>query len=383
MATDWFVKPGSWQDRLAGLIASVRPAMGNRLRSRRADALNDARILMKPSLVLRHRRAKHGSAFDGYAAASRRVTQWLLNADLDDANTLYGYVRNLDPALCVALQQRGWATLADQIIAPAIIERRELAAQQQRFAGWQQEESLDDLDRYATWEQATWDGLHHITCMSDYVRDGLIEVGVDASRISVLPYAMDVSRMTPAVHEAKAGPLTVVFVGAVSLRKGVPYVFDVARRLSSRAVRFVLLGPVLLSDKALAEKPANVALLGRQPRDEVLRHLRQSDVFLFPSTCEGSAGAVVEAMACGLPVVISPNSGSFARDGVEGYIAAYDDVDALADRVATLLDDVTLRQQMGAAARARVEHFSIASYAEAIGRVVRDTFASVNDTRRG
>lgn len=376
MATDWFHKPGSREASIANAAAILRPALAKQLRSRSAPALNDVRVLTRPSLLLRQRLARPSSAFAGFSAASKRVTRWLLRANLGDANTLYGYVRNLDPALCAALQQRGWCTLAEQIIAPAVIERRELARAQQRFAGWQQAESLDDLDRYAAWEQDTWNALHHITCMSDYVRDGLIEVGVDASRISVLPYAMDVSHITPAVHQEKTGPLTVAFVGAVSLRKGVPYVFDVARRLQSRAVRFVLMGPVLLSDKALKEKPANVELLGKLSHDEVLRWLCASDVFLFPSTCEGSAGAVVEAMGCGLPVVVSPNSGSFARDSVEGFVAAYDDIDTLAARVTDLLDDAALRQRMGAAARARVEHFSIASYSESIASVVREAFTS-------
>jgi len=82
---------------------------------------------------------------------------------------------------------------------------------------------------------------------------------------------------------------------------------------------------------------------------------QQADIFVFPSLEEGSALVTYEAMACGLPVVTTPNAGSLVRDGVEGFIVPIRDPDALAERIEQLRADARLRQEMGRAARARAE----------------------------
>ncbi len=65
-----------------------------------------------------------------------------------------------------------------------------------------------------------------------------------------------------------------------------------------------------------------------------------------------------EALACGLPIITTPNAGSVARDGVEGFIVSIRDGHALCARLQRLRDDVALREQLGRAARARAEEFS-------------------------
>ncbi len=84
---------------------------------------------------------------------------------------------------------------------------------------------------------------------------------------------------------------------------------------------------------------------------------QQSDIFVFPSIEEGSALVTYEALACGLPVVTTPNAGSVVRDGVEGFIVPIRDPDALAERMERLRTDVRLRREMGKAARRRAEEF--------------------------
>jgi len=65
-----------------------------------------------------------------------------------------------------------------------------------------------------------------------------------------------------------------------------------------------------------------------------------------------------EAMACGLPVVTTPNAGSVVRDGVEGFIVSIRDPDALAERIDQLRSDADLRREMGYAARTRATQFT-------------------------
>jgi len=75
----------------------------------------------------------------------------------------------------------------------------------------------------------------------------------------------------------------------------------------------------------------------------------------------------MEAMATGLPVITSPNSGTVARHGTEGFITPYDRVEEMAGYVERLSTDVNLRREMGLAARRRVETFTIDWFGKELG----------------
>jgi glycosyltransferase involved in cell wall biosynthesis len=221
-------------------------------------------------------------------------------------------------------------------------------------------------------EQRSWPQLDHITCASAYVQRGLIQQGVDAAKISINPYPIDASVRIAPDRRGRTGPVTVGFVGRVSLLKGAPYFFEVARRLSGSNVKFVMVGPVGLEESVAREKKGNVELVGRVPRSEVAAWLEKFDILLFPSVSEGSSGAVMEAMCSGLPVVVSTNSGSVARDGLEGFSAAYDDVEALAGYVQRLVVDQKLREEMGRASRQRCEAFDLQAYGHAMAATLSE-----------
>ena len=79
---------------------------------------------------------------------------------------------------------------------------------------------------------------------------------------------------------------------------------------------------------------------------------RNADVLVLPSLVEGSALVVLEAMASGLPVIVTPNVGADAvRDGVEGFVVPIRSPEAVACRLEELASDDSLRVAMGKAAR--------------------------------
>ena len=68
------------------------------------------------------------------------------------------------------------------------------------------------------------------------------------------------------------------------------------------------------------------------PHIEMPRLFRQADIFVFPSLHEGSALCTYEALACGLPVITTANSGSVVRHGIDGFIVPIRDVEALTEK---------------------------------------------------
>ncbi len=82
--------------------------------------------------------------------------------------------------------------------------------------------------------------------------------------------------------------------------------------------------------------------------NEKLDYFRQAEIFIYPSFHEGIPIAVIEAMACGLPVVATRAGGlpDLVQEGVNGFLVPAGQAEALADQVAILIRDVPLRQQM-------------------------------------
>jgi glycosyltransferase involved in cell wall biosynthesis len=89
-------------------------------------------------------------------------------------------------------------------------------------------------------------------------------------------------------------------------------------------------------------------------------------VLAFPSLHEGSALVTYEALACGLPVITTPNAGSVVRDGREGLLVPIRDVGALARALQRLRDDASLCEAMRHAARARAEAHTWAASGDAL-----------------
>ena len=176
-----------------------------------------------------------------------------------------------------------------------------------------------------------------------------------------MPYGVDrrYSRHEPRTRGA--GPLRVLTVGEVSLRKGAPYILEAARRLG-RDAEFRLVGPVGLSAEAAAGFNAVAPLRGAVARQAMRAEYDWADVFLLPSICEGSATVVYEALAAGLPVICTPNTGTVVRDGVEGFIVPIRDPGAIAEKLGYLMSRPALLREMSANALARSQDYTLDHY---------------------
>jgi glycosyltransferase involved in cell wall biosynthesis len=167
----------------------------------------------------------------------------------------------------------------------------------------------------------------------------------------------------------RRGPLNVLVVGGVGLRKGTPDLLRAAELLGASA-RFRLVGPLVASPRALAGLPANVEIVGHKPFAELVREYRAADVFLLPSICEGSATSIYEAMSFGLPIVCTPHCGSVVRDGVEGFIVPIRDPEAIARCLSRLAAEPHERAIMGYRAAARAAEFDLEAYGKRLFAVI-------------
>jgi glycosyltransferase involved in cell wall biosynthesis len=370
---DWFVRSGSLEEKIAKLGRKISPSLGQRMAERTCAELDPVRVIRSPlrALRLKWKMRGFGSAEDAYIWHSHETAKWVLRCGFANANAVYGFVRNAAPEIFREAKARGLKTCGDQMIAPLEVEIAEIKKQVQRWPGWNDREAVQMHPGYLELERSTWQQLDRITCASDYVREGLISVGVAKEKIAVIPYPRPPESAPPPERAKKDGPLLVGFVGAVGLRKGGPWFLETARRFKPQRVRFAMVGHNFLDPARLEEFAGRVQFVGPVPHSQVFEWLNRFDIFFFPSTCEGSATAVLEAMGRGLAIVTTPNSGSPVRDGIEGFVRAYEDVDGFQQAIQRLDDDRDLLLKMGTAARQRVLEFNLERYQSGLGEHFR------------
>jgi len=204
----------------------------------------------------------------------------------------------------------------------------------------------------------------YVLIPSDFVRRTFLERGFPESKLLQVPFGTDTSRFRPADGRGPH-PFRTLFVGQVGIRKGVPYLLEAWRQLGWRDAELWLLGRVSPEMKAILPSYRNlpgVRFIGYTP--DPVAVFQSADVFAFPTIEEGSALVTYEALACGLPVVTTPNAGSVVRDGVEGFIVPIRDVEVLAAALERLRADERLRLEMSRAAQVRAEEFTWEKYGD-------------------
>ena len=209
-------------------------------------------------------------------------------------------------------------------------------------------------------EEVEYEVADAITVPSHAVRATFLARGVAAAKVKVLSYGVDLDRFSPTGRPA-AGRFDLLFVGGVSLRKGIPYLLQAYHAVDHPQKSLTIAGgaetAVVERMRELGWLTDDVKLVGHVPQPELKALMSRSHALVLPSVEEGLAMVMAQALACGCPVVASRASGAedLFTDGVEGFIVAPGDADALADRLQRLADDPARRDRMGAAALARVQ----------------------------
>ncbi len=206
-------------------------------------------------------------------------------------------------------------------------------------------------------EEAIYEAADVITVPSSAACRSFLELGVPAHKLHVIPYGVRLQNFGPTA-DPPPHEFHVLFAGAVSLRKGVPYLLQAFAALKHPRKRLRVVGSVQPELKPiLATLPQeHVEFLGTLPQPELAALMSRSHVLVLPSIEEGLALVQAQALACGCPVICSRATGGedLFTDGQEGYIVPVRDTTVLADRLQRLADDPSLQQALRAAGLARV-----------------------------
>jgi glycosyltransferase involved in cell wall biosynthesis len=181
-------------------------------------------------------------------------------------------------------------------------------------------------------------------------------------RVVKVPYGTPADDV-PVRAKRPDGPFTVLFAGQIGVRKGVPLLIEAWKRLGLRDARLWLAGSMNLDEKYL-NGHNNFQYLGALPRVRLLEVMREVDLFVFPSLAEGFGLVIGEAMAVGVPVLTTTNTGGpeLITDGREGWCVPAHDIDSLSERIEWAYRNRDALYEMGTMARRRAEQWTWADY---------------------
>lgn len=230
---------------------------------------------------------------------------------------------------------------------------------------------LKDSPRHMEWKDEELRLADFVIVPSHHVRDTLAGV-VPEEKIRVVGYGAPPARQrNPGASDATR-PLKVLFVGALMQRKGIGYLLDAIDMLGSE-VELTLVGGRVAANARVDAACERWRWFESVTHAEVLNLMLEADVLVLPSLAEGCALVVLEAAACGLPVIVTPNTGAleFVRDGCEGYVVPICSSDAIADRLHSLHEDRDLLATMSRNAQATAAGRSWENYRAKLAETVR------------
>ena len=197
---------------------------------------------------------------------------------------------------------------------------------------------------------------------SSYTAQTLAEQGIERNRIHVIPYGIDAQQF-PLRSTAPDlnGTYTVMFLGSLSQRKGLWYLFEAVRLLKTCHIRLLLRGRGIVDRELLAhyvDVPYDLQI--NLSADDIVCDLQASDVFVLPSLAEGFAHVILQAMSCGVPVITTPHTcgTDVIEDGRNGFIIPIRDAHALAEKIQWGLDHRSELAELGRAAADRAREFT-------------------------
>jgi glycosyltransferase involved in cell wall biosynthesis len=214
-----------------------------------------------------------------------------------------------------------------------------------------------------------------VVCPSAFVLDSLPKKTRLTKPCVVAPFG------SPAAEEIESsgpervgGPMRFLFAGALTQRKGLADLFAAMKLVASKEVELVVMGSLLMPMQFYRKEFPNFIYESPREHPAVLRLMRSCDVLVLPSIVEGRALVQQEAMACGLPLIVTRNAGGedLIVEGETGFLVPAGSPTAIAKKIEWFVENAGRLRAMSSAARAKAAELTWPAYGEKILHAIGD-----------
>jgi len=356
-----------------GILPRVLPGKLRRSLERRAFVARNARLEFHPWKELRRfvgRENIDTVCFDLDAHVAKELAH-----DDTSISAFYCYEDIARDTFRLA-RECGWTTFYDLPIAYWETSRRLLDEEAQRWPEWEPtlvgtRDSQTKLER-KTEELELADV---VLCPSQFVLDSLPERARLNKPCVVAEFGSPVcAESPPKEREQDAdGTLKVLFAGSLTQRKGLADLFAAMKLLNRSDVELIVMGAPIAPIEFYFRQFKNFRYEAPRPHAEVLELMRGCDVFVLPSIVEGRALVQQEALACGLPLMVTPNDGGedLIDEGRTGFLVPIRSPEILAEKIEWFAEHRDALPEMRFAAQAKAREYTWDAYGQRVLSTVR------------
>jgi alpha-maltose-1-phosphate synthase len=372
--TSGYYKPLAFPDR----IFARSTKFDRLLRRRHLESLDECRVVRRwdlelPELICRALVGSGRAAHALVCARDARFDHWSARRYATHCDIYWGFQGSCLASLR-ASRKSGAIAVAEFAAAHITCVSRLLATEAARHPEWADTIGALQIPRwYRRRLETEPHEADYCIAASGFAKKSLLEVGVPDSKIKILPLGADLIRFNE-VPRHSTGKLRVLFVGKISQAKGVKYLLEAIKKIHSREVELVLVGPLVGSGAALAQYSGLFTWLGRLDQQQVVEEMCRSHVLVLPSILEGFGLVIPEAMATGMPVIASTNSigPEIIENGRDGFVLEPDDVEGLAEQIDWLAAHREQACQMGQEAARKANRFSWKEHERRLGAIIHE-----------
>ncbi|MBF0216004.1 MAG: glycosyltransferase family 4 protein [Candidatus Omnitrophica bacterium] len=205
-----------------------------------------------------------------------------------------------------------------------------------------------------------------IAVLSNFVRKTFLDKNINEEKLLTIPSGVSAEKFKKSGK--KDNIFRVVFCGRASIKKGTHYLLEAFSGLSIPGAELWLIGGYSGEMLPFFKKyEGTFKMFGHIDHNKLGEYYSQASVFVLPSIEEGLAKVMMEAMACGIPVIATPNTGAedVIRNGIDGFIVPAGSADALKEKIVYYYENPSECIGMGESARMRIlSGFTWEHYAE-------------------
>lgn len=231
-------------------------------------------------------------------------------------------------------------------------------------------------DRVIKKELREYLAADHIVVPTQFVHDTMVALGINRTKISKAPLGVDTNLFQPRpTHSVDSNNFNVLFVGRISLRKGVQYLLKAVDELDNDDINLQLIGNKTSDIEPILERYSDeFNIIERIPHNELTKWYCKADIFVFPSLLEGFGRVIPEAMACGTPVITTDHTCGvdLIENGKNGYLIPIRDPDTIKKKIQKFYNNPEEVARMGDNARESVLNHTWTDYGDKIHEIYKD-----------
>lgn len=357
----------------SGIFPRVLPGKLRRTLERRSFATTHARLEFHPWKELRR------------LAGQESIDAVCFDLDAHVAGACRKHSAGISAAYCYEdvardtfrfADERGWVKFYDLPIAYWETSQRLLREEAERWPEWEPT-LVGTRDSTAKLERKTeeLELADVVLCPSPFVLESLPEKARLNKTCVVAEFGSpSVPAMARARRDAK-DKLKLLFAGSLTQRKGLADLFAAVKLLKRSDVELIVMGAPIAPLNFYRGQLDAFGYEAPRAHAQVLELMRACDVFVLPSIVEGRALVQQEAMACGLPLIVTPNAGGedLIEEGRTGFLIPIRASEILAEKIEWFAEHRELLPEMSRAAQAKAGEYTWEAYGEKVLATVRAT----------